>query len=90
MVVLHAQAMNICVIKLTTMHIYSLLLQLISLLCNQVNTMALNTDYALRTGAFEPETGTTQGGTLLELKKIAQERYDKVKVCNNVMLFIGH
>ena len=52
--------------------------------------MALNTDYALRTGAFEPETGTTQDGSLSELQKMAQERYDKVKVCNNFVFFVRH
>ena len=46
--------------------------------------MALNTDYALRTGAFEPETGTPLGDDVSELRKIAQERYDKVKVCVNL------
>ena len=42
--------------------------------------MALNTDYAIRTGAFEPEKGTMPGDDLSALKRIAQERYDKVKV----------
>jgi len=44
-----------------------------------VNTMALNTDYAIRTGSYEPESGTLQGGSLSEMAKIAQERYDNVK-----------
>ena len=42
--------------------------------------MALNTDYAIRTGAYEPESGTLQDGSLSEMAKIAQERYDSVKV----------
>ena len=42
--------------------------------------MALNTDYAIRTGSYEPESGTLQGGSLSEMAKIAQERYDNVKV----------
>ena len=51
-----------------------------ALFLNQVNTMALNTDYAIRTGAFEPEKGTAPGEDLSEMKRIAKERYDKVKV----------
>lgn len=42
--------------------------------------MALNTDYAIRTGAFEPEKGTGPENDLSEMKRIAQERYNKVKV----------
>ena len=49
----------------------------------QVNHLALNTDYALRTGAFDP----SKGGTAYEvttdssiLKDKALERYTEAKV----------
>lgn len=44
-----------------------------------VNTMALNTDYAIRTGAFEPEKATVPTGSLQELQQIALERYNAAK-----------
>ena len=45
-----------------------------------VNTLALSTDYVLRTGAFEPaEFGQSQKQlTTEEAQKKAQERYDRV------------
>lgn len=43
--------------------------------------MALNTDYALRTGAFDPTKGKTiEGLDLEELKKQALQRYEEAKV----------
>ena len=42
--------------------------------------MALNTDYAIRTGAFEPEKGSSVSEDLDEMKKIALERYNMAKV----------
>lgn len=48
-----------------------------------VNTMALSTDYALRTGAFEPAEASVNAqdlqGSLQELKDRAQRRYDLVR-----------
>lgn len=45
-----------------------------------VNTMALNTDFVLRTGAHDLEIGTvTRGLTLQELQKKALERYQSAK-----------
>uniref|UniRef100_A0AAY5KEF5 Notchless protein homolog 1 n=2 Tax=Esox lucius TaxID=8010 RepID=A0AAY5KEF5_ESOLU len=48
-----------------------------------VNTLALSTDYVLRTGAFEPADATInpqdQTGTLEELKEKALQRYNKVR-----------
>ncbi|XP_074830395.1 A-kinase anchor protein 10, mitochondrial isoform X1 [Natator depressus] len=48
-----------------------------------VNTMALSTDYVLRTGAFEPAEASVNpqdvSGTLAELKEKAQHRYDQVR-----------
>ncbi|XP_040982525.1 notchless protein homolog 1 isoform X1 [Aquila chrysaetos chrysaetos] len=48
-----------------------------------VNTMALSTDYVLRTGAFEPAEATINpqdvSGSLAELKDKAQQRYDQVR-----------
>nr|XP_009944125.1 PREDICTED: notchless protein homolog 1 [Opisthocomus hoazin] len=48
-----------------------------------VNTMALSTDYVLRTGAFEPAEATINpqdmSGSLMELKEKAQQRYDQVR-----------
>uniref|UniRef100_A0A8B9C513 Notchless protein homolog 1 n=1 Tax=Anser brachyrhynchus TaxID=132585 RepID=A0A8B9C513_9AVES len=48
-----------------------------------VNTMALSTDYVLRTGAFEPAEATINpqdvSGSLAELKEKAQQRYEKVR-----------
>ena len=55
--------------------------------------MALNTDYAIRTGAFEPEKGSSVSEDLDEMKKIALERYNTAKVSciqsknNFVLLF---
>ena len=42
--------------------------------------MALNTDYAIRTGAFEPEKGSSISEDADEMKKIALERYNTAKV----------
>ncbi|KAI3373673.1 hypothetical protein L3Q82_022267 [Scortum barcoo] len=48
-----------------------------------VNTLALSTDYVLRTGAFEPATATVNPqdltGSLEELKEKALQRYNKVR-----------
>uniref|UniRef100_A0A8C9UBR2 Notchless protein homolog 1 n=1 Tax=Scleropages formosus TaxID=113540 RepID=A0A8C9UBR2_SCLFO len=48
-----------------------------------VNTLALSTDYVLRTGAFEPATATVNPqdltGSLEELKEKALQRYTKVR-----------
>eukprot|EP00794_Sanderia_malayensis_P014103 gene14103-15576_t len=44
-----------------------------------VNTMALNTDYAMRTGAFEPEKGQFPQGLPTELQNIALERFNIAK-----------
>uniref|UniRef100_A0A8C4S527 Notchless protein homolog 1 n=1 Tax=Erpetoichthys calabaricus TaxID=27687 RepID=A0A8C4S527_ERPCA len=48
-----------------------------------VNTMALNTDYVLRTGAFEPAEATANPqeikGSLEEVKEKALQRYNKVR-----------
>uniref|UniRef100_A0A7M4F668 Notchless protein homolog 1 n=1 Tax=Crocodylus porosus TaxID=8502 RepID=A0A7M4F668_CROPO len=48
-----------------------------------VNTMALSTDYVLRTGAFEPAQASVNpqdmNGSLMELKQKAQARYDQVR-----------
>ncbi|XP_048650942.1 notchless protein homolog 1 isoform X7 [Marmota marmota marmota] len=48
-----------------------------------VNTMALSTDYALRTGAFEPAEATVNAqdlqGSLQELKERALSRYNLVR-----------
>uniref|UniRef100_A0A7N5ZZR6 Notchless protein homolog 1 n=1 Tax=Anabas testudineus TaxID=64144 RepID=A0A7N5ZZR6_ANATE len=48
-----------------------------------VNTLALSTDYVLRTGAFEPATATVNpqdlSGSLEELKEKALQRYNKVR-----------
>ncbi|KGL81881.1 Notchless protein 1, partial [Tinamus guttatus] len=48
-----------------------------------VNTMALSTDYVLRTGAFEPAEASINpqdvSGSLAELKDKAQQRYDQVR-----------
>ncbi|KAL4663854.1 hypothetical protein H8959_000918 [Pygathrix nigripes] len=49
-----------------------------------VNTMALSTDYALRTGAFEPAEASVNAqdlqGSLQELKERALSRYNLVRV----------
>ncbi|XP_039613049.1 notchless protein homolog 1 [Polypterus senegalus] len=48
-----------------------------------VNTMALNTDYVLRTGAFEPAEATANPqeikGSLEDIKEKALQRYNKVR-----------
>ncbi|CAI5442441.1 unnamed protein product [Caenorhabditis angaria] len=41
-----------------------------------INTLALNTDYALRTSCFEPSKRCIRPETLEESQKIAQARYD--------------
>uniref|UniRef100_A0A8C5DC35 Notchless protein homolog 1 n=1 Tax=Gouania willdenowi TaxID=441366 RepID=A0A8C5DC35_GOUWI len=49
-----------------------------------VNTLALSTDYVLRTGAFEPADATINPqdltGTVDDLKEKALQRYNKVRV----------
>jgi len=45
-----------------------------------VNTMALNTDYAIRTGAYNPAEKSKVISTDMEtLRRLAQERYDAAK-----------
>ena len=49
----------------------------------QVNHLALNTDYALRTGAFDPSKGSTAYEVTTDssiLKDKALERYTEAKV----------
>ena len=49
----------------------------------QVNHLALNTDYALRTGAFDPSKGSTAHELTTDssiLKDKALERYTEAKV----------
>ena len=49
----------------------------------QVNHLALNTDYALRTGAFDPSKGSTAHEVITDssiLKDKALERYTEAKV----------
>ena len=49
----------------------------------QVNHLALNTDYALRTGAFDPSKGSTAHEVTTDssiLKDKALERYTEAKV----------
>lgn len=49
----------------------------------QVNYLALNTDYALRTGAFDPSKGSTAHEVTTDssiLKDKALERYTEAKV----------
>lgn len=49
----------------------------------QVNHLALNTDYALRTGAFDPSNGSTAYEVTTDssiLKDKALERYTEAKV----------
>uniref|UniRef100_A0AAY4A8A9 Notchless protein homolog 1 n=1 Tax=Denticeps clupeoides TaxID=299321 RepID=A0AAY4A8A9_9TELE len=58
-----------------------------------VNTLALSTDYVLRTGAFEPASATINpqdlSGSLEEIKQKALERYNKVRGSNPETLVSG-
>jgi len=52
-----------------------------------VNHLALNTDYALRTGAFDPSKSTSDGLVMSEsdsLKEKALQRYTQAKVQFNM------
>lgn len=54
-----------------------------SFIVPQVNHLALNTDYALRTGAFDPSKGSTVHEVTTDssiLKDKALERYTEAKV----------
>ena len=54
-----------------------------SFIVPQVNHLALNTDYALRTGAFDPSKGSTAYEVTTDssiLKDKALERYTEAKV----------
>lgn len=54
-----------------------------SFIVPQVNHLALNTDYALRTGAFDPSKGSTAHEVTTDssiLKDKALERYTEAKV----------
>lgn len=54
-----------------------------SFIVPQVNHLALNTDYALRTGAFDPSKGGTAHKVTTDssiLKDKALERYTEAKV----------
>ena len=51
---------------------------------SQVNHLALNTDYALRTGAFDPSKGLADELGVADsdaLKEKALQRYTQAKVC---------
>ncbi|RCN31829.1 NLE domain protein [Ancylostoma caninum] len=63
-----------------------------------INTLALNTDYALRTSCFDPKTGCTRPATEEEkytiwtnkCQKVAQRRYEEaLKVCGGERLVSG-
>ncbi|KHJ89036.1 WD domain, G-beta repeat protein [Oesophagostomum dentatum] len=55
-----------------------------------VNTLALNTDYALRTSCFDPKTGCKRPATEEECQKIAQRRYEEaLKVWGEERLVSG-
>ncbi|KAG7280194.1 hypothetical protein CRUP_037555, partial [Coryphaenoides rupestris] len=58
-----------------------------------VNTLALSTDYVLRTGAFEPATATVNAqdvtGSLEDVKEKALQRYNKVRGSNPERLVSG-
>ncbi|ETN70518.1 WD domain, G-beta repeat protein [Necator americanus] len=55
-----------------------------------INTLALNTDYALRTSCFDPKTGCNRPPTEEECQKVAQRRYDEaLKVCGGERLVSG-
>ncbi|EYC44023.1 hypothetical protein Y032_0473g2078 [Ancylostoma ceylanicum] len=55
-----------------------------------INTLALNTDYALRTSCFDPKTGCNRPATEEECQKTAQRRYDEaLKVCGEERLVSG-
>uniref|UniRef100_A0A158PCF3 WD_REPEATS_REGION domain-containing protein n=1 Tax=Angiostrongylus cantonensis TaxID=6313 RepID=A0A158PCF3_ANGCA len=54
-----------------------------------INTLALNTDYVLRTSCFDPKRGCDRPGKE-ECQKIAQRRYEDVlKVCGGERLVSG-
>lgn len=56
-----------------------------------VNTLALSTDYVLRTGAFEPSEFGRNQKTLAaeEMQKKAQDRYDLVRQIGTERLVSG-
>ncbi|PIO57630.1 WD domain, G-beta repeat protein, partial [Teladorsagia circumcincta] len=55
-----------------------------------INTLALNTDYALRTSCFDPKTGCNRPGSEAECQKVALRRYeDAIKVCGGERLVSG-
>lgn len=57
-----------------------------------VNTLALSTDYVLRTGCYDPQTKGEGSGKVkgfAELKKIARERYEKVRDVKGEKLVSG-
>lgn len=55
-----------------------------------INTLALNTDYALRTSCFDPKTGCGRPSSEEECQKVAQRRYDEaIKVCGGERLVSG-
>ena len=61
----------------------NILLEGSSFIVPQVNHLALNTDYALRTGAFDPSKGSTAHEVTTDssiLKDKALERYTEAKV----------
>lgn len=52
-----------------------------------INTLALNTDYALRTSCFEPKNGCERPKSIEEAQKIALKRYqDAIKICGGERL----
>ncbi|VDK44412.1 unnamed protein product [Cylicostephanus goldi] len=55
-----------------------------------VNTLALNTDYALRTSCFDPKTGCNRPKGDDECRAVAQKRYeDALRVCGEERLVSG-
>ncbi|KAK5976578.1 Proteasome endopeptidase complex [Trichostrongylus colubriformis] len=55
-----------------------------------INTLALNTDYALRTSCFDPKTGCNRPSSEAECQKVALRRYEEaLKVCGGERLVSG-
>uniref|UniRef100_A0A1I7XI27 WD_REPEATS_REGION domain-containing protein n=1 Tax=Heterorhabditis bacteriophora TaxID=37862 RepID=A0A1I7XI27_HETBA len=55
-----------------------------------INTLALNTDYVLRSSCFDPANGCKRPSTIEECQKAAQKRYDcAINVCGNERLVSG-
>ncbi|KAK6027050.1 WD domain, G-beta repeat protein [Ostertagia ostertagi] len=55
-----------------------------------INTLALNTDYALRTSCFDPKTGCNRPASEAECQKVALRRYEEaIKVCGGERLVSG-